>query len=168
MPDHIMAGTGMAGRNAGAPELGRDDYHRLVLRKDDGTWGPVKPVRAFPLSAPDSCVFLIDADGREAGMVSDVNLLPPASREALHQTLTVDYLSTRVLSIQSVKSRHGVSTWQLQTERGSRTVHVKDRSDIRKLPGNRVLMTDVDGMRFEVPDTAALDDRSQGLLESET
>ncbi len=149
-------------------ELNHDPYHRLALRVGEQSWKQVKPVRAFPLTAPESCVFLLDSDGKEIGLITDVGELQPSSRSALREALKLEYLCTRILAITAVKSRHGVSSWEMRTERGPRTVHIKDRSDIRKLPGNRILMTDVDGMRFEIPDSSALDDKSQGHLESET
>jgi hypothetical protein len=153
---------------AGQVELSRDQYQRLALRLGERTWEQVKPVRAFPLTAPESCVFLLDTEGKEIGFIASVAQLAAPSREALQETLSLDYLCTVVQAITSVKSRHGVSTWDVRTERGSRTVHIKDRNDIRKLPGNRVIITDVDGLRFEIPDASRLDDKSQGLLESES
>ena len=147
--------------------LNRDTYHRLVLNLAGAVYESVRPIRPFPLTAPESCVFLIDKDGREIGLVEQVGALEPGSRDLLREVLALEYLSVRILSVRSVKSRHGVTTWDLRTDRGDRIAHVKDRSDVRKLPGNRVLMTDTDGMRYEIPDTGKLDERSLALLESE-
>jgi hypothetical protein len=151
----------------GQVRLNRDNYHRLVLTLAGAVYESVKPVRPFPLTAPESCVFLLDREGHEIGLVEQVGALEPASRDLLREALALEYLSTRILAIRSVKSRHGVTTWDLRTDRGDRVTHVRDRSDIRKLPGNRVLLTDTDGMRYEVPDTSKLDERSLALLESE-
>ncbi|MBD3243252.1 MAG: DUF1854 domain-containing protein [Chitinivibrionales bacterium] len=150
-------------------EISRDGGNKLRLRTVGGdTFDAVKPVRAFPLTSPDNCVFLMDAEGSEIGLIPDVKQLEEKSRRILEEELSQEYFVTRVDAIKSVKSRHGVTTWGLITERGDRTIHVKDRTDIRKLPGRRVLFTDVEGMRYEVPNAEQLDNRSQNLLDSET
>lgn len=150
-------------------ELSRDPHNRLRLSLTDGdTFDEVKPVRAFPLTSPSTCVFLLDSEGDEIGLIEDIDQLPEDSRDTLNEELSLEYFMTRVVSINSVKSRHGVTTWDLETDRGRRTIHVKDRNDIRKLSARRVMFTDVEGMRFEVPDAEKLDDRSQALLDAET
>lgn len=150
-------------------EISRDGANRLRLTTAGGeTFDAVKPVRAFPLTSPDNCVFLMDAEGSEIGLIPDVTHLEDRSRHILEEELSQEYFVTRIDAIRGVKSRHGVTTWELMTERGDRTIHVKDRTDIRKLPGRRVLFTDVEGMRYEVPNAEQLDNRSQNLLDSET
>ena len=52
------------------------------------------------------------------------------------------------------------------TDRGLRTAHVKERSNIRPLPDGRIMLTDVDGVKYEIiPDQ--LDERSRSWLEIE-
>lgn len=148
--------------------LVRDEFERLNISVAGTTHTGVRAVRPFPLTSPENCVFILDSDGKEVGMVEDVAALEPSSRDLLRASLDLDYFCTRVLSVKSVKSRHGVSSWVMVTPRGERTVHVKDRSDIRKLPGGRMILTDIDGLRFEIESISKLDDRSQTLIESET
>jgi len=46
---------------------------------------------------------------------------------------------------------------------------VVDRNrHIRRLPGDRVMIVDADGNRFEIPNVTELDERSQALVRSET
>ena len=148
--------------------LSRDAFQRLALDYEDGRWEKVRPMRPFPLSARDACVFFLDAEGNQIGYVKDAGELPQEAASLLEEELALLYFSTRVQSIQSVKSRHGVTTWRFATERGDATVHVKDRNDIRTLPGRCVIFTDTNGMRYQIANSDRLDDRSQGLLEAET
>jgi hypothetical protein len=55
----------------------------------------------------------------------------------------------------------------VQTDRGETTLYAKDRSDIRRMPGRRILFTDVHGMKYDVPDYTQLDDRSRALIDNE-
>jgi hypothetical protein len=149
--------------------ISRDAFNQLRLSFTDGTTiDSVKPVRAFPLTSPQSCVFMQNAEGEEIGLIADVSALADDSRQVLEEELRLEYFTTPIESIRSVKSRHGVTSWEVETERGRRTIHVKDRTDIRKLPGRRIIFTDVEGMKFEVRDADDLSDRSQAFLDAET
>jgi hypothetical protein len=148
--------------------LQRNAFQQLVLEHEGGRWEKVRPMRPFPLSARDACVFFLDADGEQVGYVADAKELPADARALLEEELALLYFSTRINAIPAVKSRHGVTTWTLATERGEKVVHVKDRNDIRTLPGRRVIFTDTSGMRYEIANSDKLDDKSQGLLEAET
>src|SRR5262245_26246171 len=88
----------------------------------------VRPVRAFPLSAPDRDISLLDAEGEEIGVIRDVNELDRQSRDVLVEELELVYLGTRVSAVKNVTSNYGISTWELETDRGPRTTHLRDRS----------------------------------------
>jgi hypothetical protein len=146
----------------------RDPWGKLVMMLS-GERGPrtldgVRPLRAFPLTAPDQQIVLVDEEDQELGIIRDLQELDPESRAALEAELEIVYLATRVQSIRLVRSRFGVTTWELDTDRGRRTAHVKERSDIRTLPDGRIILSDVDGVRYEIPPPQELDERSRGWL----
>jgi hypothetical protein len=149
--------------------ISRNASGRLVLTLGMGVdrFEDVRPVCAFPLSAPDEHVSLMDSEGREIGVVRDVGQLDPESRRVLQEEREMVYLTTRVQAIRSATSRFGVGTWELETDRGPRTIHVRLRGDVRWLPGGRVVLTDLHGVKYEIPDVNALDERSRGFLETE-
>jgi Domain of unknown function (DUF1854) len=124
----------------------------------------VRPVRAFPLTAPDLQIALLDAEDRELGVIRELKRLDRESREAIEAELEIAYLVARVQVIHSVRSRFGVTTWELETDRGPRTAHVKERSDIRPLPDGRIILTDVHGVQYEIPPPDELDERSRSWL----
>jgi hypothetical protein len=124
----------------------------------------VRPVRAFPLSAPDRHIVLLDAEDSELGLIRELRTLDRESREAIEAELEIAYLVTRVEVIHWVRSRFGITTWELETDRGRRTAHVKERTDIRPLPDGRIMITDVDGVKYEIPPIDELDERSRSWL----
>jgi hypothetical protein len=146
----------------------RNERGKLVvtLRREgrEEIWEGVRPVRSFPLTAPDRQIILIDAEDEELGIIRELRALDRESREAIESELEIAYLVTRVESIRGVRSRFGVTTWELDTDRGSRTAHVKERSDIRPLPDGRIILTDVDGVKYEIPPPGELDERSRSWL----
>jgi hypothetical protein len=146
----------------------RNERGKLVVTirwpDDEETVEGVKPMRSFPLTAPDRQIVLIAPDDRELGIIRELRALDRPSREAIEGELEIAYLVTRVQEIRSVRARFGVTTWELATDRGSRTAHVKERSDIRPMPDGRIILTDVDGVKYEIPRPDELDERSRSWL----
>jgi hypothetical protein len=152
----------------GAVSARQNERGRLVvtLQRDgrEETLEGVRPVRAFPLTVPDRHIILIDAEDNELGIIRELRGLDRESQQAIEAELEIAYLVTRVQAIRFVRSRFGVTTWGLETDRGSRTAHVKERSDIRPLPDGRIILSDVDGIKYEIPPPDELDERSRGWL----
>ena len=148
-------------------KLERDAFGRLALTVGEEAYQTVRPARCYPVSAPDEHVAIFDGEDRQIGLIEDVRQLRRSAREVLSDELALIYLTARVLAVRSVTGLHNLTTWEFETDRGPRTVYVKDRADIRRIPPRRVILTDVNEMRFEIPDTAKLDVRSAALLGSE-
>lgn len=152
----------------GAVRVRRNDRGRLVvtLHREgrEETLEGARPVRAFPMTAPDRQIVLLDADDAELGILRELRGLDRESREAIEAELEIAYLVTRVEAIRGVRARFGVTTWEVETDRGPRTAHVKERSDIRPMPDGRIILTDVDGVKYEIPPPGELDERSRGWL----
>jgi hypothetical protein len=69
-------------------DLQRDAFGCWVLVLADGTLhSPVTAVRAYPVSAPDQSVALMDADGHEMHWVPDLSALTPALQATLREAL---------------------------------------------------------------------------------
>lgn len=145
-----------------------DPFGQLCLTLGGVTHAPVRPLRALPLSAPHRWIFLLNEEDREIGILADTAGLAEESRAILEAELDLAYFATRVTRIVNVRSRHGVTTWDLETARGPKTIHVKDRGDIRHLPGGHILFADVHGMTYEIPDVAQLDPRSRDFIETDS
>jgi len=117
---------------------------------------------------PDACVAINTADGAEIGFIDDIGRLDRVSQEVLRTELERSSLLTRLTGIDDVKSNHGMTTWQIRTDRGPRPIYVKDRGEIRWLQGGKVVMTDINGLKYTIENLDDLDARSRIMLESET
>ena len=151
-----------------AVTLAADPFGKLCLTLNGITHAGVRPLRALPLNAPRRWIFLLDAEDKEIGILPDTAGLAGDSLAALEAELDLAYFVTRITRIVGVRARHGVTTWNLETERGAKTIHVKDRGDIRHLPAGHILFADVYGMKYEIPDIAQLDQRSRDFIETDT
>jgi hypothetical protein len=146
-------------------EFDRDEHGRLRLRLGEEVFEPVRPVRCFTHTLRDRYVSLWDAEGREIGLIEDLNALSPPSRQVLEEELEKRYFVPEILRIRRLTSRHGVTSWQVETDRGRRDFQVRTRDDVRWLPGGLILITDIDGNRFRISSRSRLDPRSRTLLD---
>lgn len=137
---------------------------RLTL-EGDCCHRQVTVLRAFPWSSPDRYLSLVDGSDKEIGILVDPAPLPDEDRQLLQEALRRRYFVPRVLRILGAKERFGTVDWEFETDRGPCHLTTRNLGESvhRPSPG-RILFTDVDGNRYDVPEFEALDARSQQLL----
>ncbi len=153
-----------------APEfhLERTPFGRLLLTCADGQQHlGVVPVRAFPLSAPDDGVALVNVNGQEVLWLEQLHKLPAAQRSLLEEELSARTFMPEIQRLLQVSSFSTPSTWRVLTNRGETTLVLKGEEDIRRLRSGhpQLLVTSADGLCFAIADSAALDRASRKLLE---
>ena len=125
-------------------------------------------LRAHPLSDPDRYISVRENDpgkGKEHGLLVHWQRLDPESRALVQAELDRRYLHPILLEIVSVKDYGGVAVCEIETDRGPREVTLRDiRDNVIYLKGGRVLITDAEGNRYDIPDSGKLDPRSAQLL----
>jgi len=157
---HILESDGIV--------FSKDDTGKLRMSLDGTDKGVVRPVQCYPITRAGRYVAIHDSDDKEIGIIQDISALDPESRDVISEELKFLYLITKVHGILNVTARYGLTTWLLKTDRGVKEVHMKDRGDIRFLPGERYIFTDGYGMKFEIEDASNLDDVSRAYLMAET
>lgn len=127
----------------------------------------VKPVWASPLSRPDQYLALLDAKGKDFALLQDpARELSSESWTAAREELRRRDLTARIDKITSARAENGAAYFSVETDRGARDFVLTNISTNAIWFGeNRLLLVDSDSNRFEIPDLAALDERSQLLLD---
>ncbi len=152
----------------------RDRFGQLRLTLADGReFRDVHPALAFPISQANRMLVLRDADLAEIGIFDDYLTVDDQSRVVLQEELKKAYFMPRIERILSVREQAGVITFEVVTDRGPRTIEVPQTHSRRRavasavltLPGGRVIIHDADANRYEIPNLADLDARSQALLD---
>ena len=139
---------------------------RLTI-EGDRSYLSVKPVWAAPLSWPNTYLTLLDGKGEEIALVPQPRDLPPASWEAVQRDLRGRYLTATVTTINSARQEFGATYWHVETDRGPRDFVTQNlQENAQSFSDTHLLLLDVDGNRFEIPDTNALNARSRNLLYS--
>ncbi|MBQ9784031.1 MAG: DUF1854 domain-containing protein [Clostridia bacterium] len=122
--------------------------------------------RQFPFELEWEFISVMNEEQEEIGIIRNVSLFEGNGAELLTDELKRRYYAPVIERIVSVKERYGFSYWKVHTPAGqvSFTLHDTYRSIIHA-GQTRLILLDVNGNRFEIPDTSALDRKSHKKIE---
>ena len=133
--------------------------------EDDRSYTRIKIVRAAPLSHPQSYICILDAKDEEVCMFPDLKEVDQEMRQIIEEELDRRYLTSTIERVDTVRNEFGTSYWEVSTNRGEREFVVQNAENAQWLGEHRLLLVDVDGNRFEIPDLNQLDSKSLNLVE---
>ncbi|MFO0722165.1 MAG: DUF1854 domain-containing protein [Myxococcota bacterium] len=143
----------------------RDTFGRLVLTTVDGkVHSGVLPIRAFPLSAPDELIVIVDNLGREVASIERLSQLPEPARGFIVAELAEREFLPVIREILSISDGAEPTGWQVLCDRGQVGFTLPAEENVRALPDGGALITDNHGIRFRIPQVSALSAASQKLL----
>jgi hypothetical protein len=146
--------------------LSRNPSGRLVFTEANGAAREgVAPVRAFPITAPDGAIALVDQHGHELAWIEQLSDLPDELREIVEAELTTREFIPEIRRIRDVSSFATPSTWRVETDRGNTSFILKGEEDIRRLAPPSLLIADSHGVQFLIHDRFALDYHSRKILD---
>ena len=126
---------------------------------------PVMVVRAYPVTAPEQGVGIMDAEGHELAWFERLDALPQPLQTAVREALAEREFLPEIQRLQAVSSLVTPSVWTVQTDRGPARFMLKGEEDIRRLTGKALIVSDVDGVQYLIRDPMALDRHSRKLLD---
>ncbi len=122
--------------------------------------------RCFPFDTPDEYISVLDKDGREYGMILNINHLSDDAQKIIKGELDRKYLCPTVEKIISMKEKLDFSYWTVLTDRGEMTFSTHDTyRNMAKVGNGMIIITDVDGNRFRIMDVNKLDKKSYKKIE---
>jgi len=156
----------LAPNGAGRVRLIRQMNGSLSLVLGSGkSFSGISIVRAAPLSRPNNFICFLDSTGQEIYMVRDLSHLSAEDRVLVETELQLRYISSIIRRIVSVRREAGTLYCKAETDRGLRELVVRNADDsVRWMSERRVLLIDVDGNRFEIPNIGSLDSKSARML----
>ncbi len=140
----------------------RADGRLVAVRGDDVRAVTVR--RLFPWSQPGQYISLRDDEENEVALVRRVADLDVDSARMLEVALAEAGFVLEITRIIDIDEEIEIRNWSVQTRQGSRTFQTKLDDWPRELPGGGVLVQDVSGDLYVVPEPDALDSASQKLL----
>lgn len=150
-------------------DLHLDEKEELNMKiEGEGEYKDIHVNPAFPLSEVGRYLSFVDNENNEIGMLKDMNNLNNESKEVLEDILERIYFMPKIIEIHDIEEEFGVTRWDVVTEKGPRSFDIRSRRrDVRPFGKNRIIIHDVDGNRYEIPDHTKLDKKSQQVLSSE-
>jgi hypothetical protein len=134
---------------------------------EERSYPTVRVYQAWPLSQPGRHISFLDGNGEEIVMLDDLDGLEPESRSVAEEELRRRYLTARIEAIAHIRTEFGVTYWHVETHRGPRDFVVQSLSEsCQWLSEHHLLIMDVDGNRFDIPDRRALDPKSAAQLDA--
>lgn len=149
----------------------------MVLRhpeedKEDETFERVVVLRSFPISNPHEYISIREpttrrrGNGAEIGLIRDLRTFDEATVKLLNEELDRRYFTPELLKIYSLKEKFGYLYCEAETSAGRITFVLNNPySNFRTLEDSRVLISDIDGNAFVIPDPEKLDKASLKKIE---
>lgn len=122
----------------------------------------VQVLRAFPLSHARGFITLRDGKDEELGMIESLDDLDASSKALAESELLRRYFLPKITAILAATERFGSSQWEVETDRGPRTLSTGVVNEaISEIGPGRYLIADSEGNRFEIPKLSELDAASR-------
>jgi hypothetical protein len=104
----------------------------------------------------------------ELGIIRDASAFPADQRRLIEDDIAFRYFVPEITDITKISGKHGMDEWVIQTDRGGRTIQVRDRKENVLLTDKGVIfVTDSDACRYRISDVRRLPPRAQDLLEKQ-
>lgn len=148
----------------------------LEFTEEDGTkkiFERVMLLRAFPITNPDEFVSVREptrkktGKPKEIGMIRRVSDFDGTTNALFSEELDRRYFTPEIKKIRSVKEKFSFYYWDVETTAGNVVFLMNNPfNNIRVLVDGRLLITDVDGSVFVIPDPKKLDAASYHRIEA--
>ncbi len=119
------------------------------------TYDRISVYRTFPVTQPEEYISIREANekAREIGMVESLDKLSKEQADMLREQLRLRYFTPEITKIIDIKDEYGYGYFNVLTTYGACrfTIHMGGDSVV-SLSEKRVMITDLDGNRFEIPD----------------
>jgi hypothetical protein len=143
----------------------RDEQGRLILRDSlKREYRDVRPLRMFPITDPDGCISICDAQFNELICIQSIGAIPQESREIFEQELNRCMFNPIIHRITGSKVLGDNVRLSLVTDRGATDI-VIDSEEIYRLSQSRILIKDLSGIRYLIPDWGKMGSQSRKILD---
>lgn len=150
----------------------------LIYRRADGRLGAnvlhkdgkkeeivLQVVRCFPWSTPDSYISLRDDQGNEVYLLTSLyELEDPKIRNLVETELFERTFIPRIQYINAIVDEIDLFRWNVKTDAGRRLFYTRRREIPREIGKGGVIIKDISGDRYLIPDVGKLDAKSRDWL----
>lgn len=127
----------------------------LSLKTEDKEYSRVGVYLTFPLTNPEEFISIREADekAREIGIIEKLSQLSKDQQEMIQEQIRLRYFMPVITKILDVKDEYGYAYWHVMTNFGACRFTTQMSGDaVISLSESRLMVTDIDGNRYEIPD----------------
>ncbi len=127
----------------------------ISLKTPEKEYARVGVYLTFPLTNPDEFISIREADekAKEIGMIEKLSALSKDQQDMLREQIKLRYFMPIITKVLDVKDEYGYAYWNVTTTFGScRFTTQMSGNAVIHLSDSRLLVTDIDGNRYEIPD----------------
>ena len=131
----------------------------VSLKVGDEEYPRVQVVRMFPFTDPDHYISIrtSDENSKEIGIIKDLKDVPKETADLLMAQMNLRYFTPIITKIINIKDEYGYAYFDVVTDRGQCRFTINmGGSSVVHLSETRILISDVDENRFEIPDVMKL------------
>lgn len=135
-----------------------DTYLVRVECFDGRVLEDLEPRRLFPYTFPRQYITLLNTKEREEALISSLDELDEASREAVELCFDDYYMVPEILEILHIEDKSSFK-WLVRTDRGRVEFHIRNRHSDIKEHGGIIVIRDSNDNRYRA-DISKLDEKS--------
>ena len=140
----------------------------ISLEFDGKKWERVQVIRLFPFTEPDQFISIrtVEERSKEIGVIENKKKVSKETRKMLEEQLKLHYFTPVIQKVLDIKDEYGYAYFHVMTDRGECrfTINMGGNAVVR-LTDTRLLITDLDENRFEIPDVLQLSQKEQRKLD---
>lgn len=144
----------------------------LAARLDGKDVGRVDVLRLFPLHEKERFISVrkkaesFRDKNTELGIIENLSLFAEKERELIAEELQKRYFVPEITKVKNAKEEFGHTYWETETTAGERNFTTFDMSSsLVRIDKNSVMLIDVDGSRYLIPDLKKADEKAMKILD---
>ncbi len=140
-------------------EFKRTDGGFVSVKVGEEFYPRVHVIRMFPFSDPDKYISIRTPDehSKEIGIIENMKDVTKETAQMLTEQLNLRYFTPIITKIVNIKEEYGYAYFDVVTDRGACrfTINMGGHAVVH-LSETRILISDIDENRFEIPDVTKL------------
>lgn len=122
--------------------------------------------RSFPHTHKRLFLSIRTSDNKELGMIRSLDDLSPETAQLIEEQADIRYFAPEILKVIHIREEFGYSYWEAETNAGVCRFTVRSGGGhVKSVTDTRLLITDVDGNRFVIPDLEQLSEKEYRMVE---
>ena len=135
-------------------------FHRteggfVALEFGDRKYDRVGIYLTFPLTEPEEYISVREADekAKEIGIIENLSQLEKDQQDMIREQIRLRYFMPVITKVLDIRDEYGYAYWNVTTNFGACRFTTRMSGDAVLLLGDaRMMVTDIDGNRYEIPD----------------